>query len=197
MTANQLQIHFRNLDRSEALEAEIRRHAEKLFEFYDHVIKCCVTVERPHHHQRHGNLFQVRIDLAIPRHELVVNRSPESAQSHEDAYVAVRNAFDAMRRQLQDAIRKERGFVKIHQPATYGRVNQIFPTADYGFLITLEGREIYFHRRSVLNDAFDKLDIGSEVRFVEEAGDRGPQASNVDVVSHHQQSKEPMGRSEV
>lgn len=185
MTVNQLQIDFRNLDRSEALEAEIHKHAEKLFEFYDHVINCRVTVERPHHHHRQGNLFQVQIDLAIPRHELIVSRSPESARGHEDASVAVRDAFDAIRRQLQDAIRKERGFVKKHQPPTYGRVHQIFPNENYGLLITLEGHEIYFHRRSVVNDAFDKLDIGAEVRFNEETGTHGQQASNVDLVGHH------------
>lgn len=181
---NQLQINFRNLERDVEIEADVRRHAEKLNEFCDDILGCRVVVERPHVHQRQGQLFQVRIDVTLPGRELVVNHTPEEAHQHEDIHVAIRDAFDAMRRQIEDAVRKKRHFIKAHQGPAYGRVSQIFPTADYGFLVTPDGRDIYFHRRSVLEEAFDQLDLGSEVRFSEEEGDRGPQASSVQLVSH-------------
>jgi cold shock CspA family protein len=179
---NPLQINFRNLERNDDIEADVRRHAEKLDEFCDDILGCRVIVERPHVHQRQGQLFQVRIDVTLPGHELIVNHSPEGAHQHENVHVAIRDAFDAMRRRIEDAVRKDRHLVKRHEEPAYGRVTQIFPTADYGFLITPEGREVYFHRRSVLEEAFDQLDIGSEVRFSEEEGDRGPQASSLRMV---------------
>jgi cold shock CspA family protein len=88
-----------------------------------------------------------------------------------------------MRRRIEDAVRKGRRLVKTHEQPACGRVNQIFPTADYGFLVTPDGREIYFHRHSVLDEAFDQLDVGSEVRFAEEEGEQGPQASSVHLVN--------------
>lgn len=179
-----LQIVFRNLESSAEIEADVRRHAEKLHEFCDRILMCRVTVERPHVHQRQGQLFQVRIDVTLPGHELVVNRSPEEAHQHENLHVAMRDAFDAMRRRIEDAVRKDRHLVKAHEGPAYGRVSQIFPTADYGFLITPDGRDIYFHRHSVLDNAFDQLEIDAEVRFTEEEGEKGPQASSVQLVGH-------------
>lgn len=186
-----LQIDFRGMERSNAVESDVRTHAEKLSEFCDKIMACRVTVERPHVHQRQGQLFQVHIDVTLPGHELVVNRAPEAAHQHEDVHVAIRDAFNAMCRQIEDAVRKTRHLVKAHEGPAYGRVNQIFPTADYGFLITPDGREIYFHRHSVLDDAFNQLDIGSEVRYTEEEGEEGPQASSIHLVSrrHHEQGQ--------
>jgi cold shock CspA family protein/ribosome-associated translation inhibitor RaiA len=170
------------MERDEVIEADVRRHVEKLEEFCDRIMACRVVIDHPHAHRRRGNLYHVRIDLTIPRHELVATRSPDEAHQHEDVHVAIRDAFDALRRRLQDAVRERRQQVKRHEPPALGRVTQIFPLADYGFLMTPDGREIYFHRHSVLDGGFDRLDIGSEVRFVEEEGERGPQASTVHVV---------------
>ena len=85
-----LQITFRDLPRSEALEADIRDKAGKLDQFYEKVMACRVVVERPHGHQYKGELFHIRIDLTVPRAEIVIDR-----QENEDAYVALRDAFDA------------------------------------------------------------------------------------------------------
>jgi len=68
-----------------------------------------------------------------------------------------------------------------HEPRAL--VVRLFPNARYGFLKTPDGREIYFHRNSVLHDDFERLAIGTEVRFDEEEGDKGPQASSVQVVN--------------
>lgn len=94
------QIVFRNVDSSEALESFIKERIAKLERFHDRIIGCRVAVESDHSHQK-GNLFQVRIDLTLPEKELVVSRNPEADHSHEDPYVAVRDAFNAMMRQLE------------------------------------------------------------------------------------------------
>lgn len=181
-----LHIDFHGMERDADIEADVRRHAEKLEEFCDRIMACRVVVNRPHVHQRQGQLYEVRIDLTIPRHEVVVNRSPEEAHQHEDVHVAIRDAFDAARRRLQDAVRERRHMVKQHEPPAIGRVSQIFPLADYGFLITPDGREIYFHRNSVVDGSFDQMDVGTEVRFAEEEGDKGPQASTVHIIHAEQ-----------
>jgi ribosomal subunit interface protein len=103
-----LEITFRNMDASDALEAEIRSKAQKLDQFYDRVTSCRVVVEAPHKHHHQGNTYQVRIDMTVPDGELVVSRDRGQNRAHEDPYVAVRDAFDAARRQLQDYIDRRR-----------------------------------------------------------------------------------------
>lgn len=65
------------------------------------------------------------------------------------------------------------------------KVNQLFRAKGYGFLLTGDGREIYFHKDSVLNQAFGHLRVGSTVTFAEEQGDKGPQASSVKIAAKH------------
>jgi len=180
-----LQITFRDMPPSEALETAIREKAGKLEQFYDHIMGCRVVVEAPHQHHRKGKLYRVRIDLTVPGAELVVNRSPADHHAHEDAYVAVRDAFDAARRQLDGLVARQRGEVKNHEAPPYGRVVNLVPMEDYGTIQTPDGREIYFHRNSVVNAEFDRLESGDEVRFAEELGEKGPQASSVQLVGKH------------
>ncbi|HCU23946.1 MAG TPA: 30S ribosomal protein S30 [Deltaproteobacteria bacterium] len=174
-----VQVIFRNMKPSEAIEAEIRDRTAKLEHFFSRIVSCRITMEAPHHHHRQGKLFHVRIDLKIPGVEIVINRDPGKNHAHEDPYVAVRDAFDAAKRRLEDYIRRHYTQNKEHEIALVARVSKIFPFEDYGFLETKEGKEIFFHRNSVLNGAFDLIDIGSKVRFVEEMGEKGPQASSV------------------
>jgi cold shock CspA family protein len=96
--------------------------------------------------------------------------------------VAVRDAFDVARRQLEDFVRHQRGDVKSHETPPHARVSKLFPEGGYGFLETPDGREIYFHRNSVLHEGFNRLKINSEVRFSEEMGEKGPQASSVTLI---------------
>lgn len=179
-----LQISFHGLDRSEVLEANVREHATKLEEFCDRVTSCHVVLEKPHKHHHRGNIYHVRIHVAVPRRELVVDREPEADHAHEDPYVTVRDAFKAMRRQLEDYAREIRGDVKTHAAQPHGRVVRLSPDEDYGIIESSDGREIYFHRHSVLDDAFVRLEVGTIVTFVEEQGEKGPQASTVRVSGH-------------
>ncbi|MBI2286962.1 MAG: ribosome-associated translation inhibitor RaiA [Nitrosomonadales bacterium] len=106
-----LQITIRDVEHSEALEAHIRGKVEKLEEFFKHITSCRVVVEVPHKHHHQGKQFNVRIDIGVPGSEIVVNRDHA-----EDIYVALRDAFDAAKRQLEDYARKIRGDVKTHEP---------------------------------------------------------------------------------
>jgi len=105
-----MQITIRDIEHSEALESRIRDKVKKLDEFFDHIMSCRVVVEMPHKHQHQGKQFNVRIDLGVAGGEIVVNRDHA-----EDVYVALRDAFDAAKRQLEDYVRKIRGNVKKHE----------------------------------------------------------------------------------
>jgi ribosomal subunit interface protein len=170
-----LSITARDFTLSEAFETEIREKAAALDTYFNKITGCDVTVEAPVDHHRKGGPFTVRIRLTVPGKELMTNR-----QNEEGLAAAIREAFDAIRRQLEDYVRELRGHVKTHEEAPQARVSKLL--GDYGFLETPDGREIYFHRNSVLNDGFEKLRVGTHVRFVEEQGDEGPQASTVSVV---------------
>ena len=106
-----LQITIRDVEHSEALETRIRDKAQKLEEFFKHIMSCRVVVEAPHKHHHQGKQFNVRIDIGVPGNEIVVNRD-----HHEDVYVALRDAFDAAKRQLEDYARITRGDIKTHEP---------------------------------------------------------------------------------
>lgn len=175
-----LKVTFRHMDRSDALEQYIRERAEGLDQFADQIMHCEVVVEEDHRRHAQGNLFHVRVDVTVPKKELVVRRAPKAHHSHEDAYVAVRDAFDAMRRQLEDYVRKLSPHrVKHHDEQPEGVVTILEPLEDFGRIGTVDGRDIYFNRNSVLDGRFDDLEVGSRVRFVEERGDEGPQATSV------------------
>jgi cold shock CspA family protein len=100
-------------------------------------------------------------------------------EENEDAYVAVRDAFDAAVRKLEEHARRRHGDVKAHATPPTGRIIRIFPDSNYGFIKTSDDREIYFHRNSVLNEDFSRLKFGTEVTFIEEQGKEGPQAARV------------------
>lgn len=159
------------------MEAQVRERAEALESYWDRITGCHVVIEAPTvRHHRKGGPFNVRIDLKVPGSELSVNR-----QDAADLAIAIRDAFDAARRQIEDRLREMRREVKAHEQPPLARVARIFEREGYGFLETADGREIYFHRNSVIGNHFDRLRPGIEVRFAEEMGENGPQASTVAV----------------
>ena len=93
--------------------------------------------------------------------------------------MAIRDAFQAARRQLQDHVRKLDGKVKAHEVPPVGRIVRLFSEQGYGFIEAPDKREVYFHRNSVRDDGFDQLSVGVGVVYVEEDGEDGPQASMV------------------
>ncbi|MEK6202142.1 MAG: HPF/RaiA family ribosome-associated protein [Desulfobulbaceae bacterium] len=177
-----LQITFRNMETSEKIEADIRKRVDKLTSHHPEIISCHVVVEAPAQHQHKGGLFRTRIDISCPEGKLVINREPPAQHKEaEDVFLSLRDAFNAVDRKLDEYSCKRKGEVKMHAEVPRGRISELFPMEDYGTITTLDERQIYFHRNSVLNRDFDDLTIGDMVRFHEEAGENGPQASTVKV----------------
>ncbi len=175
-----LQVTFRHFPRSDALAARIRERAAELEGFFPHIMSCRVVVEEESRHKHQGRIFTVRVDLRVPGHELVVSREHD-----QDPFVAVRDAFDALRRQLEDEARVMRGDVKGHPMELRGRVARLFPDEGYGFIVTGDGRELYFSSENVVKQSFDALTVDTEVQFIEDVGAEGPQAKRVSVGKHH------------
>ena len=192
-----LQISFRNMKPSEAVETRVRKEVAKLETFCPRIMHCRVVIELPHQHRQKGDLYHVRIDLTVPGGEIVVKHEPslaatlrrvdvekrsksaEAHVAHKDIYVVIRDAFKEARRQLQDYTRRASPKAKRHETMPAGRVIKLVPDEGYGFLEATDGHQVYFHRNSVLNRAFNRLKLGSQVAFVEELGEKGAQASTV------------------
>jgi len=109
-----LRIAFKGMDASPAIEARVKREATKLARFHHRVMGCQVTITAPHRHHHKGTLYAVAIQLTVPAGSLWINRSPSADHRHEDIKVAIRDAFDAAARRLEDRVRIRRGEVKRH-----------------------------------------------------------------------------------
>ncbi len=180
-----LEILFRGVERTEAIETLIREKAAGLEKVCNYIISCRVAVELPQEHQKSGRPYRVRITLYVPPgHEVVVRRESSEGMLHDELSSVIREAFEAARKQLKKLVEKQRGETKSHpaEAETKAFVVRLFREDGYGFLKALDGRELYFHKNAVLHDDFDRLEIGTGVRFEEAMGEKGPQASTVQVV---------------
>lgn len=168
-----LEISTRLIELTPPLESDLRRRATKLERYYDRITSCRIAVERPSLHHREGGPYRVRLDITVPGDELVVSKEAE------DLNAAVREAFQAAERQVEEFSRRRRREVKTLEHPPEGRVVRLFADEGYGFIEGSDGQEVYFHRNSVLDSGFSRLRIGSSVRYAEEQGFEGPQASTV------------------
>lgn len=180
-----LQITFRGMAPSEALEADIRERAGKLERLYSRISGMKVVIEQVERRHLQGNHFQVHVDLVVPGRELVASRDATTDGRHEDAFVAVGDAFSAVRRRLQDHARRQRGEEKHHEGFAHGKVLSLSPKDGRGVIEDSQGREVQFTRNSVVDGAFHRLEVGDEVRFSEAEGTEFPTASTVHVVGKH------------
>jgi cold shock CspA family protein/ribosome-associated translation inhibitor RaiA len=176
-----LHISFRGMEPSPAVEAQVRGRVDELEQFSDRISACRVVLEAVDRHHQHGRIYQARVDLTVSGGRVVANREPGLNHAHEDLHVAIRDAFDAVRRRLQDHMRRLDGQTKQHELPSIGRIASVFAERDYGFLQTDTAEEVYFHRNSVAGHGFDKLKVGERVRYVldPEEGEKGAQASAV------------------
>jgi ribosomal subunit interface protein len=173
-----LEITIRDIENTEAIDAKIRTKAEKLQMLYDRITYCRVVVEAPQKNQHQGKLFQVNIEVDVPGKVLVVNKN---SHRNEDLYVAIRDSFNAMKRQLEDYAQIQRGETKTHQHHQMGKVVRLFP--DYGFIESSDGNEYYFHESSLIQIEFSDLIIGATVRFFELPGGDSLQAHQVTTIN--------------
>jgi cold shock CspA family protein/ribosome-associated translation inhibitor RaiA len=175
-----LRLRWRNVHPSEAIAARVEEEVVHLERVFDRVVGCEVTIEAASRHHRHsGSQYRVRVEVSVPGTTLVVGRNPARTWAHADPYFAVREAFREARRQLREHAARSDARVKRHEEPSLAAVAWMYPGEGYGFLRTAEGREIYFHAHAVLGGGFGALHAGSVVRFVEEPGEDGPQASTV------------------
>ena len=204
------QITIRNLEPVPDLEPIVLKEIAVLERFFQRIMSCRVMIERAGN-RRFGGFYHVRIDLGVPNEELIVEHLPnlhktlqkteaakktkqsEVKRDRRDLNRAIHEAFQAMRRRLQDYARRMQGRTKAHETELPAKVARRFD--DYGFLRTSDGREIYFHRNSVLGGHFKTLRPGTEVRFTEEPGEKGPQASTISLVHPARQARKSSSRT--
>lgn len=173
-------IIFEGIDPSDAISARVVSEIDKLERFFGRITTCRAVISKPQKRHRRGDLYAISVHLTLPDgRDVYADRNPPKDHAHEDVYVAIRDAFSAARRQLQDEARIMRGKVKQHEGPPEAIVGALVAEEDYGFIETEDGREIYFHRNSVADDGFDKLAVGDRITFSEARGDKGPQASFV------------------
>lgn len=183
-----LEIAFRDISHSDAVEARVRKEASKLQRFHQRIVNCRVVVAAPDRHKHKGKLYHVKIQISVPNGNLWVDRRSPYNHAHEDVYVAIRDAFSAASRRLEDEVRRKLNKqTKHHETPPHGVVSRLFRDQGYGFIRTPDEREIYFNNLSVVNDGFKQLAIGAEVRYVlaPDDGPQGPQASTVKPIGKH------------
>lgn len=174
------QIDFQGMEPSDAVRDQVQRHIDRLEERYGRLTACRVAVKAPSGRHHTGGLYEVRIYLSLPdSRDVSVEHTPQMDERFQRFEFALNDAFNRAERQLQDEVGRMRGKVKQHASPPTGVVTQMMREDGYGFLQSEDGREIYFHRNSVSAPGFDDLQPGRRVNFVEEEGEKGPQASRV------------------
>jgi len=178
-----LRIVAHGLELGQNERDSIRAQVEKLETFFGRLLGCRVAVSVPNHWPQDGPIqYWVQISLTVPGQDILIER-----QAGENLLDAIQDAFRVAGRQLQDYA----GRLAAPSPPdgqarpSRGRVSRLFPWEGYGFLRTPDDREVYFHRNSVLLGGFDRLEVGTEVRYAEEEGDQGPQASSLSIAGRH------------
>ncbi len=180
------QIDFQGMEPSPKLRERAEELIGKLEKRWGHIISCRVAIKAPSEHHKTSGQYEVHVELSLPdRRSVVAARTPPADERFRDPRFALDEAFKRARRQLEEQVEVLEGDVKSHEAAPMGTVIKIDRAEGFGFIRTADDREIYFHRNSVIEHAFDKLDIGSHVSFVEGLGIKGPQASTVKPVGKH------------
>jgi ribosomal subunit interface protein len=179
------EVIFKDVDRSPWVEDYVVERLAHLEKFSQDITRCHVTLTREQSSQRKGNRYSVMVEVRLPGHDLAVKKQKEIHEMHTQLPAVINEAFGAIERQVKKTVALRRGEAKVHyngQP--HGMIEKLFADQGYGFIRALEDdRQFYFHRNSVLHTEFERLAVGTEVRFSAEQGEDGPQAASVQVVS--------------
>lgn len=174
-----LHIVFLGMKPSEAVEAAASEKAHKLNRFSPDIMSCRVEIELSQKHQHQGQPYAVRIHLTLPGHELTVDRVQD-----EDVYVALREAFDRMKRQIEETVRQTRGLEKQHAQPLHGEIVRLEADLQRGFIRTADGDEYYFDRENLADTPFEHLELGHLAQFLPDVGSQGRQAKRVSFGKH-------------
>ena len=178
------EIIFHGVDRSQWVEDYVSDRLRRLERFAEGITRCHVTLKQEQASHRKGNLYSVMVEVRIPpQHDLAATKQKDIRDMATQMPAVINAAFGAIERQVKRTAALRRYEEKAHDEQEHGIVDKVFDDG-YGFLRTLDdNREVYFHRNSVLHGDFDRLAVGTEVRFSAEQGEEGPQASSVQIVS--------------
>ena len=196
------EITYRNLEKTEAIDNLVREKIAKLEQFCDYINSCHVVLEKAHENPSSGSPYRVSIDITIPHsREIAVVESPDTGKQYPPLEAVIRDAFEAARRQIVSISTEQQGERKSHPEQRMDAVvTKLFLEGGYGFIKAIDtGKEIYFHRNSVTNDDFDRIEVGTGVRYKEIEGEMGPQATTVQIIdkqSSHVKSEDTPGEAE-
>lgn len=178
------EITFNGLEKDDALMELVQRRIGKLERYNDHITSCQTVVEKNQEAVNSGTEYRVRVSARVPpKHELVAKYRNGTSKHPITIEQVIAKAFNAMEHQLRELSERQRGEEKAAPTqAVNGTVKALYPNADYGFIMGMDGGDVYFHRASVTNDDFDRLEVGAGVHYTAESGEKGPQASTVHLV---------------
>jgi cold shock CspA family protein len=187
-----VEIDFQGIHADDHLRSCVDRNISTLEQRFGRITACRVVIRGPSERHRKGGAFDVSIKLTLPQgREVDIGRSEGRVRDAEtdnrllDPVIAVNDAFKRARRRLQDHARRMQGHVKTHEGPPVATVARYDDAAGFGFLETRDGREVYFHKNSVIDGGVVRVAPGTRVTFFEEMGDKGPQASTVKVLGKH------------
>lgn len=181
-----VQVTYRDMEPTPGMEAAIQDKVEHLLRYHDRIQRCHVVVEAPHSSPaQNPKSFRVLFDITVPGKEIAASKAPHDRPEHRDFYVALRDAYEAARRQLEVDRHKRRGETKVHEVPPHGIVSKLFPGDEHGFVFMPDGTEVYFHKNAVVEGDWDDLEVGDRVRIVVQDGIDGPQASTVKLIGKH------------
>lgn len=179
------QVEFEGVLATPELQASIDQHIAELESRFGRLTAGRVVVRGPGDRHRTGGQYEVSIRLALPDgREVNIGRTPRQDERYADLAFAVDNAFKRARRRLQDQYRLMQGQTKQHENQPIGTVIRIDPSGAFGFIKSADGHEVYFNCNSVL-DGPSNIAPGTRVSYVEEIGEKGPQASTVKILGKH------------
>lgn len=179
-----LKIQCIGFTESPSIASAVESHLESLEKTNNQLMSCHVVISKPHRKQQHGNTYQVKVRLHMAGKQIIIDKDPGKNHAHEDVYVAIRDAFLAAKRKVEEFSRIREGRVKERVRPMHAKVLRIIPGDECGFLISEDRREIYFHKNALINEHFDNLKVGQEVRFSEMMGENGPQITSMEIVGH-------------
>lgn len=185
-----VEIDFERCDDNDLYRARIDDRIAWLESVYGRITSCRVTMRGPSGRHKTGGPYEVSIHLELPgeRH-IDIDRSPDKDERYGDPIFAINDAFKRARRVLRKDVQHHlQGKVKHHEEQPTAKVRMINRADSFGFLETADGREVYFHENSVLNDGFASLEPGDRVAIAEEMGVKGPQASTVRLLGKHRKA---------
>ena len=178
------EIIFHDVDRSEWVENYIVERLGRLEKFAEGITRCHVTLAQEGASHSKGNRYSVMVEVRLPpNQDLAAKKQKVVRDMNTQLPALINQAFGAIESQVKKAAQLRRAEMKTHDSEPRGLVASLSPDG-FGFIRSFDNQDVYFHRNSVLHGDFDRLAVGTEVRFSPEEGEKGLQASSVQVIAN-------------